>query len=141
MPKKFKNNQSRKSIFIYMLVGTLISTIISTSLLISSAIAATSTVIVTSTPYLSFTDVPDSILMGTLTVPTANTALVSDIDGNLPAVNHLTISDTRGDGGLSLQIQASDFSPASEAMIPANIRVVTSTNDQLSESEIGRAHV
>ncbi|MBU0668455.1 hypothetical protein KJ835_05040, partial [Patescibacteria group bacterium] len=106
-------------------------------LIAGTTLAATSTIVVTSTPFLSFTDIPDSISIGTLTVPIADTALVSDTDGNLPVERHLTISDTRGCGGLTLQIQAAAFTPASTQIIPADIRVVTSTNDQLNETVIG----
>ncbi|MBU0661515.1 hypothetical protein KKG22_05070, partial [Patescibacteria group bacterium] len=75
----------------FFLAGVLIS---------STTLAATSTIIVTSTPFLSFTYMPDSISIGILTVPITNTALTSDTDGNLPSARHLTISDTRGCGGL-----------------------------------------
>ncbi|MBU0660647.1 hypothetical protein KKG22_00540, partial [Patescibacteria group bacterium] len=47
-------------------------------LIAGTTLAATSTIVVTSTPFLSFTDIPDSISIGTLTVPIADTALVSD---------------------------------------------------------------
>lgn len=103
----------------------------------SSAFAATSTISVTSTPFLSFTDVPDPFSMGSLTVPTADMELTSDGDGNLPATRHLTIQDTRGCGGLKLQLQAGAFAPASTQVTAANLKVVTSTSDQLSEPVVG----
>lgn len=99
----------------------------------SISYAATSTITVTSTPYLSFIDVPDSIEIGDLITPTSDTALFSDSNGiNLPSSRHLTIRDTRGCGGLNLQLQADSFTPSSTQIIPNNLRVVTTTADQES---------
>lgn len=108
---------------------------LTTLLLAGNAFAATSTVTVTSTPFLSFSDVPDPVSLGTLTVPIADTELTTDSDGNLPAGRHLTIQDTRGDGGLNLQIQADAFTPAAQ-LSRNDLLVVTSTNDQLSETVV-----
>lgn len=94
----------------------------------SSAFAATSSIIVTSSPYISFVDIPNSISLGILPVPTADTNLLSDSDGQLPSSRHLTIVDNRGCGGINLQVQANSFTPASTQVIPDNLLVVTSTN-------------
>lgn len=96
-----------------------------------SALAATSTVTVTSTPFLSFTDVPDPLSLGSLTVPTADAELTSDADGNLSTSRHLTIQDNRGCGGLNLQLQTNAYTPAGQ-LSRNDLRVITSTNDQES---------
>lgn len=109
---------------------------LATTFMSAQAFAATSTVTVTSTPFLSFTDVPDPLSIGSLVTPTADTELTSDADGNLPAARHLTIQDTRGCGGLNLQLQADAYTPAGQ-LSRNNLLVVSSTNDQLSEPVVG----
>lgn len=99
------------------------------------AFAATSTITVTSTPFLSFTDIPDPLSIGSLATPIADTELTSDADGNLPKARHLTIQDTRGCGGINLQLQADAYTPAGQ-LSRNNLLVVSSTNDQLSESVV-----
>jgi hypothetical protein len=108
-------------------------TIFLTSALISGkTFAATSTITITSTPFLSFNDIPDSFQIGSLTVPTVNTSLYSDSDGiNLPASRHLTIKDSRKCGGLNLQLQADTFLPFQTPDLRNTLRVVTTTADQL----------
>lgn len=109
---------------------------LTTILASSNAFAATSTITITSTPFLSFSDIPDALSVGSLGVPTVDTEVTSDADGNLPVTRHLTIQDTRGCGGLNLQLQASAYTPAAQ-LSRNNLRVITSTNDQLSEAVVG----
>lgn len=105
-----------------------------TSLLVSaftagSALAATSTITVTSTPLLSFANVPDPLSMGSISVPLADTELTSDSDGILPSSRYLVIEDTRGCGGLNLQLQADNFTPSTTPELKNELRVITSTAD------------
>ena len=99
----------------------------------SSAGAAGSTITISSNPFLSFLDIPDSITMGAppYTVPVTNLNLVSDENGLLTFGRSLTIQDTREDGGFLLQLDASEFLPTPATDLRNNLRIVTSPASSL----------
>lgn len=94
----------------------------------SSAWAAGSTITITSNPYLSFLNIPDSLTLGAApyTVPVTNLSLVSDENGLLPSSRSLTLQDTREDGGFLLQLDASEFLPTPATDLRNGLRIVTS---------------
>lgn len=99
---------------------------LATTIMSGMALAATSTITITSSPFLSFVSVPESFSIANISVPTSDLEITSDPDGNLQPSRWLTIADTRGCGGLNLQVEASAFTPASTQVIANNLRVVTS---------------
>ncbi|HMR00778.1 MAG TPA: hypothetical protein PKA32_00120 [Candidatus Gracilibacteria bacterium] len=101
---------------------------LATSIMSGMALAATSTITVTSSPYLSFVTIPESFSMANIVVPTSDLELTSDSNGVLPPNRWLTIQDNRGCGGLNLQLQANDFTPISTEITTSNLRVVTSAS-------------
>ena len=126
-----RKTQKKQFILSALCAASLLSTLIA-----SSAFAATSTIIVTSAPYISFVDIPNSISLGSFAVPIADTDLLSDSDGQLPTSRHLTVLDNRGCGGINLQAQAAAFTPVSTQVVPDNLLAVTSTNTAEAGSEV-----
>lgn len=108
------------------------------NLLISAqGFAAESTVTITSTPFLGFSDIPDSLNMGysPFTVPVTDETRFSDVNGPLPATRSLTVQDTRNSGGFILQLDASAFSPAPPSDLRNNLRVLTTGVSELYSGE------
>lgn len=99
------------------------------------ALAGDSGIIIQSTPYLSFSNVPDSFLIDTVTTPTTDTAVLSDpaiTTGNdLPAERAVVISDTRDCGGLTLQLSATALTAGANTIAKENLRIVTSDSINL----------
>ena len=118
-----RKTQKKQLVLSALCAGSLLSTLIA-----SSAFAATSTIIVTSSPYLAFVSIPDSMSIGSFSVPTSDMELTSDSNGTLPPSRWLTIQDNRGCGGLNLQLQANNFTPVSTDVTTDNLRVVTSAS-------------
>lgn len=107
----------------------LTSTILSFLLLIPAfVLAAESTITVTSTPFLAFTDIPDSFALGTFpyTVPVTDTHYFSDSSGVLPPSRSLTVQDTRENGGFILQMDAEAFQPSPPIDFRDNLKIVSS---------------
>lgn len=103
----------------------------------SSAGAAGSTITISSNPYLSFLDIPESITMGAppFTVPVTNQSLVSDANGPLPLSRSLTVQDTREAGGFILQLDTAEFLPAPATDLRNNLKMVTSGVSDLYSGE------
>ncbi len=94
----------------------------------SSTLAAESTITVTSTPFLAFTDIPDSFALGTFpyTIPVTDTHYFSDPSGTLPSSRSLTVQDTRENGGFILQLSAEEFQPTPPVDFRNNLKIVSS---------------
>lgn len=110
------------------------------TLLPLTASAITSTIQVTSSPFLSFVDTVDSFRITTnAPVFSADMEYTGDLSAqDLPPERYITIQDTRGSGGFNLQIQASEFQPAQTSPNPSlnnNFRIITSTNDAFAGTE------
>lgn len=100
----------------------------------NTAHGATSGVIVEYIPYLSFQNIPDSFILGSTSVPIADTSFMSDSGDTLPVSRHLTVVDNRDCGGFNLLLSASNFSVS--PTLNNSFRVVTSTQDAISESVV-----
>lgn len=127
------NTERKKQI---LAIIACVSLVIS-ALTVRNAFAATSTITITSTPFLSFIDIPDSVQVHSITVPTVDTEITSDSDGFLSSPRFLRIQDTRGCGGLNLQAQADDFTPATTPEMKNELRLVTSTTDFVDAVVVG----
>ncbi len=93
----------------------------------SSTLAAESTITVTSTPFLAFTDIPDSFVLGTFpyTIPVTDTYYFSDSSGVLPSSRSLTVQDTRENGGFILQLSAEEFQPSPPIDFRDDLKIVS----------------
>lgn len=102
-----------------------------------SAFAATSTIVITSTPLLAFNDIPDSGAIDSITVPTSDQEVTSDNDGQLASSKYLEVRDTRGCGGFSLTLGADTFLPLTSPELRDNLRVITNEDDAATGSSSG----
>lgn len=104
---------------------------------------ATSTITISSTSYLSFSEIPKTFILNStpLTVPTSDQIMTSDTGDKLEPAKALTVMDNRNCGGFNLTMQASNFEP-SASNLNDNFRVITSpkttkyTNNVLTENGV-----
>ena len=108
-------------------------------LTLSQASALTSTIKITRSPYLAFTQIPSPLNLTTST-PTTDKQLTSDQSSQqLPEDRYITIQDTRGCGGFNLQISADAFTPtptAPNTSLNTDFRIITSTNDNITGTNV-----
>lgn len=110
-----------------LLVFSLLCAFVALVFEVQYARGVNSTIEISRTPYLFFADVPNSFSFNPVTTAVTDTELTSDSDGVLGDERLLTVEDTRGCGGLLLQLEASTFTPAAGASLNNNFRVVTSS--------------
>lgn len=128
--KTLNNGRINKS----ALTSALAATFLFTLLLPLPAAAITSTIQITSSPFLSFITVPDSFRI-TVDAPTSPQAVTytSDLStGALQPERYIEVQDTRACGGFNLQMEASAFLPAPtppNTSLNENFRVITSVYD------------
>jgi len=90
--------------------------------------AAESTITISSTSYLAFSEIPSSFVINTspLEVPIADSTLFSDSAGALPETRSLTVDDNRNSGGFLLQLDAAAFQPTLSTDLRNQLYMVTS---------------
>ncbi len=85
-------------------------------------------IVVSRTPFLSFTSLPTSFAFNNVTTALQDQQVFSNTDGDLDRANRLLeVRDTRNSGGFIVQAQSTNLQSSPDVIESSNLRIVSST--------------